>query len=76
MINAVEYIKVETEEAITGLHMQVVRCAEHGEHEEMLTLLEMAANLSSLSIRLVLNEATQDEHDLWETIIDDTRGKM
>lgn len=71
MINLVEYVKAETDAAMTAISMSVLTYCDRGELDTVATLMEMASNISSIAIKLVLNEATQDEHDLWEAILQD-----
>ena len=73
MINAAEYVKAETEAAMTAISMSVLSYSDIGETDTVATLMEMASNLSSTALKLVLGEATQDEHELWEAIIQDIR---
>jgi hypothetical protein len=66
-----QYVVAETESCITAIHIAVIRAGESNDIPEMFTLLEMAANLSTLALKLVLQEGTQEDQELWIQIVED-----
>lgn len=71
MRHAEEYIKAEVEAGLTSISMAVMTYANVGETDVVATLMEMATSLSTIGLKLVLGEATDDEQEIWEHILSD-----